>query len=57
MSRKTFRIFICIMAVIIGALIGMNVAQENRKTWDVEYEMANKRIVWAGAGYNGINGR
>ena len=57
MSKRTFRISMCIMAVIIGALIGMNVAQENRKTWDVEYEMANKRIVWSGAGYNGINGR
>lgn len=57
MSKRTFRISICIMAVIIGALIGLNVAQENRKTWDLEYEMANKRIVWAGAGYNGINGR
>ena len=57
MSKSTFRITMCIMAVIIGTLIGLNVSHANRKTWDVEYEMANKRIVWAGAGYSGIYGR
>ena len=55
MSKRNFRISMCIMAVIIGTLIGLNVIQANRKTWDVEYEMVNQRIVWAGAGYDGIN--
>ncbi len=55
MSRKTFQITMCFMAVIIGMLIFLNIAEENWEPEpDVVYPMTNQRIVWQGAGYNGI---
>lgn len=55
MSRKTFRITMCFMAVIIGMLIFLNIAEENWEPEpDVSYPMTNQKIVWQGAGYNGI---
>lgn len=46
MSKKTFRISISIMAVVLSALIGMNIALDNEKTWDVSYEMTNTNVTW-----------
>lgn len=46
MSKKTFRISIGIMAVVLSALIGMNIALDNEKTWDVSYEMTNTNVTW-----------
>ena len=46
MSRKAFGIFIGAAAAVIIALIGMNMALDNRKTWDVCYEMANTHVSW-----------
>ena len=57
MSRKTFGIFISVLAAVVIALAGMNIAAANEKTWDVSYRMTDTRIEWAGAGYNGIYGR
>ena len=57
MNKKTFRISAGIMAVIIGALIFLNIKQDSRQDWDACFEMANARIEWTGAGYNGIYGR
>ena len=57
MSKKTFRISAGILAVIIGALIFLNIKQDSRRDWDFCYEIANARIEWTGAGYNGIYGR
>ena len=53
MSKKTFRIFIGIMAVVLSALIGMNISLDNEKTWDVSYEMANTNISWQQTFYPG----
>lgn len=57
MGKKSFRIMLGIMTVIIGTLVYMNIQQDNRKDWDVCYEVANRNITWTGAGYSGINGR
>ena len=57
MSKRTFRISVGILAVIIGALVFLNVQQDNRRDWDACYEMANARIEWTGAGYSGIYAR
>lgn len=46
MNRKGFGITVSILAVIIGALIFLNIREDNRKTWDVCYEMANAKISW-----------
>lgn len=46
MSKKTFRISIGIMAVVLSALIGMNIALDNEKTRDVSYEMTNTNVTW-----------
>jgi len=50
MSRKTFRISISVIAAVILALIGMNIALDSEKTWDVCYDMANRGIEWTWAG-------
>lgn len=57
MEKKTFRISLAVMAVIIGALIFLNVKQDSRQDWDVCYDMPNQYIEWTGAGYSGIYGR
>ena len=57
MSGKKFRIIIGALAVVIAALVYLNIKEDNRKTWDVCYPMANQRIEWTGAGYSGIYGR
>lgn len=46
MSRRTFRIFICVIAAVLAVLIGANAAVGNEKTWDVSYQMANAKISW-----------
>lgn len=46
MSKRAFRISICIMAVVLSALIGMNKALDNEKTWDISYEMTNTHVSW-----------
>ena len=54
MGKKSFRIMLGIMTVIIGTLVYMNIQQDNRKDWDVCYEVANRNITLTGAGYSGI---
>lgn len=46
MSSKGFRITISIMAVVIAVLIFLNIQEDNRKTWDTCYPMANVNITW-----------
>ena len=57
MEKRTFRIWAGIMAAVIGALIWANVSVKPRTKPDAVIEMANNRIEWTGAGYNGIYGR
>lgn len=57
MGKKSFRITLGILTVIIGTLVYMNIQQDNRKDWDVCYEIANRNITWTGAGYSGIYGK
>lgn len=57
MSKRIFGISISIMAVVLAALIYLNVKEDNRRTWDTVHGMANSRIEWTGAGYSGIYGR
>lgn len=56
MSKKTFRISIGIMAVVLSALIGMNKAIDNEKTWDVSYEMTNTNVTWLQTFHPGVWG-
>ena len=46
MSSKGFRITISIMTVVIAVLIFLNIQEDNRKTWDTCYPMANVNITW-----------
>lgn len=46
MGKRAFRITISIMAAVLLALIGMNKAIDNKKTWDVCYEMTNTNVTW-----------
>ena len=53
MKKKTFRIFIGIMAVVLAVLIGLNSKEDQRKDWDTCYEMANANISWQQTYYPG----
>lgn len=46
-----------ILAVIIAALVWLNVSVKVGVEPDVVYPMVNARIEWSGAGYSGIYGR
>lgn len=46
-----------ILAVIIAALVWLNVNVKAGVEPDVVYPMVNARIEWSGAGYSGIYGR
>lgn len=46
MKKRTFVIFISVMAVVLAVLIGINKQEDNRKTWDTCYEMANANVTW-----------
>lgn len=54
MSEKAFRISAVILAAVIAALVWLNVSVKPRTPWDAVYEIANSRIEWSGAGYDGI---
>ena len=56
-EERRFYLTIGILAAVIGALIWANVSWKPREAWDVCIGMANARIEWTGAGYNGIYGR
>lgn len=47
MSRKTFAIFISVIAAVIMAMAGIAAAKENERTWDSEHPMANAGISWS----------
>ena len=47
-----FYILLSVLAAIIIALAAGNIMLDHEKTWDVEYEMTNRRIEWTGAGYS-----
>lgn len=53
MSKRTFRITMCIMALVLSALIGMNTALDNEKNWDISYEMTNTHVSWQQTFYQG----
>ena len=57
MEKKTFRICAAIMAAVLGALIWLNCTVQPGTKPDRVIPMANARIEWTGAGYNGIYGR
>lgn len=57
MGKKSFRIALGIMTVIIGALVWMNCTVKRGPEPDRVFPMADARIEWSGAGYNGIFGR
>lgn len=48
-----FYILLSLLTAIIIALAIGNMMLDREKTWDVEYEMTNRRIEWTGAGYGG----
>jgi multidrug efflux pump subunit AcrB len=54
MSKRTFWIGMSIMTVVLGMLIFLNIWMEREPEPDVSFRMANSRIEWTGAGYNGI---
>ena len=57
MSKKSFRICLSVMMVVIAALIWMNCTAERGPKPDKVIPMANARIEWTGAGYSGIYGK
>lgn len=57
MSRKSFRIALTLMAVVIAALVWLNVNVQRGPEWEASYQTANSRIEWTGAGYSGIYAR
>ena len=57
MGKKSFRIALGIMTVIIGALVWMNCNVKREPEPDAVYPIVNARIEWSGAGYSGIYGR
>ena len=57
MEKKTFRISAAILAVVLGALIFLNCTVQRGPEPNRVIQMANARIEWTGAGYNGIYGR
>ena len=57
MEKKSFRIALGIMTVIIGALVWMNCTVKRGPEPEGVFPMADARIEWTGAGYNGIYGR
>ena len=57
MEKKTFRIALGILAVIAVALVWLNCTVKRGPEPDRVIQMANARIEWTGAGYNGIYGR
>ena len=48
---------ILIAALVIAALVWMNVSAEKGPEPDEVYPMVNARIEWSGAGYSGIYGK
>ena len=48
-----FYLLLGLLVTVIIALAVGNLMLDHEKTWDVEYEMTNRRIVWTGAGYSG----
>lgn len=57
MEKKTFRIWLIILAAVIGALIWLNVSAERGPEPEMVIPMANRNIEWTGAGYDGIYAR
>ncbi len=53
MSRKPFYATLGILVAVIIALIGMEKALDNEKTWDVSYGMANTNVSWQQTYYPG----
>lgn len=53
MARKTFGITVSILAAVIIALAGLNRMEDNRKTWDVCFEMANAKVSWSQTFHSG----
>ena len=53
MSARNSRIIIGALAMVIAALVYLNVMEDNRKEWDVCYEMANAKISWQQTHYGG----
>ena len=45
-----FYIVVSLLAAIIIALAAGNIMLDREKTWDVEYDMVNRRIEWQYAG-------
>ena len=45
-----FYIVVSLLAAIIIALAVGNIMLDREKTWDVEYDMVNRRIEWQYAG-------
>ena len=45
-----FYILVSLLAAIIIALAAGNIMLDREKTWDVEYDMVNRRIEWQYAG-------
>ena len=43
--------------IALGVLIWKREAEARREAWAHSIPMANQRIVWEGAGYDGIYGR
>ena len=50
MKNTGYYLIVSLLAVIIIALAVGNIMLDREKTWDVEYDMVNRRIEWQYAG-------
>ncbi len=49
-EKKRYRIIYALLAVIIAALLAVNICTAEEPAWDVCYEMTNRNIEWTYAG-------
>lgn len=49
-EKKRYRIIYALLAVIIAALLAMNICTAEEPAWDTCYEMTNRKIEWTYAG-------
>lgn len=49
-GKSRYRIIIALLAVIIAALLALNICTAEEPAWDVCYGMTNRNIEWTYAG-------
>ena len=60
-TKEAIKDIILAIVIIAEIVIGIRFWMEDRAArdaaWEMSYPMANQRIEWTGAGYQGVSGR